>query len=139
VIILDTNVLSAVMLHTPELRIASWIDTQPRTSLWTTSVTAYEIRSGIEILALGRKRRRLEEAFADLIERMLDRRIVSFDFAAANAAGAIAAKQRRAGRPVEIRDVQIAGIVSAQKATLATGNVRHFEGLGLSLVDPWHA
>jgi hypothetical protein len=38
---------------------------------------------------------------------------------------------------VEIRDVQIAGVASSRKATLATCNVRHFEGLGIHLVDPW--
>jgi len=38
---------------------------------------------------------------------------------------------------VEIRDVQIAGIAAARKATLATRNIRHFEGLGMALVNPW--
>lgn len=44
---------------------------------------------------------------------------------------------RRAGRPVEIRDLQIAGIVAARRATLATRNTRHFGDLGIALVDPW--
>ena len=136
-IVLDTNVLSALMLRTPEAVVVGWLDTQPRTSLWTTSITAYEIRSGLEIMPAGRRRRLLEAAFAKLIDRVLDHRVAPFDLAAADAAGSIAAKQRRAGRPVEIRDVQIAGIVSAQNATLATHNTRHFEGIGLSLVDPW--
>ena len=56
---------------------------------------------------------------------------------AADAAGTIAAKRQQAERTVEIRDVQIAGITSARKATLATRNIRHFEGLGIHLVDPW--
>jgi len=49
----------------------------------------------------------------------------------------MAAERRRAGRSVEIRDVQIAGIAAARRATIATRNLRHFEGLGLPLVDPW--
>jgi toxin FitB len=49
----------------------------------------------------------------------------------------MAAMRRRAGRSVEIRDALIAGIVSARKATLATGNRRHFEGFEIRLVDPW--
>lgn len=60
----------------------------------------------------------------------LDGRVQLFDRAAANVAGRIAASRQRAGRTVEIRDVQIAGITSARKATLATRNVRHFEGPG---------
>ena len=63
--------------------------------------------------------------------------MVTFDQAAAEAAGRIAAERRRAGRTVEVRDVQIAGIAAARKATLATRNLRHFEGFGLALVDPW--
>jgi predicted nucleic acid-binding protein len=51
----------------------------------------------------------------------------------------MAAKLRRAGRPVEIRDTLIAGIVAARKATLATRSSKHFEGIDLSLVDPWSA
>jgi predicted nucleic acid-binding protein len=52
-------------------------------------------------------------------------------------AGVLAARRRRGGRPVEIRDLQIAGIAASRRAAPATGNLRHFEGLGLSLVDPW--
>ena len=63
--------------------------------------------------------------------------MLPFDQAASQAAGRLAAERRRAGRTVEIRDIQIAGIATARKATLATRNLRHFEGLGVALVDPW--
>lgn len=53
------------------------------------------------------------------------------------AAGTIAASQQRAGRTVEIRDLQIAGIATARRASVATRNARHFEGLGFDLVNPW--
>jgi predicted nucleic acid-binding protein len=33
----------------------------------------------------------------------------------------------------------IAGIALAQRATLATRNVRHFDDLAVSVVDPWRA
>jgi len=46
-------------------------------------------------------------------------------------------ERHRAGRTVEVRDVQVAGIVNARKASLATRNTRHFEGCGLVLVDSW--
>jgi toxin FitB len=34
-------------------------------------------------------------------------------------------------------DTQIAGIALARRATLATRNVRHFDDLKISIVDPW--
>jgi hypothetical protein len=45
--------------------------------------------------------------------------------------------RRAAGKPVDFRDIEIAGIVAARRATLATGNVRHFEGLDIQPVNPW--
>jgi predicted nucleic acid-binding protein len=139
VIVLDTNVVSALMRSEPDPLVLAWLDSLPPESIWTTSITVFEVRLGLEILAAGRRRRQLEEAFAKALEEDFENRVLNFDQAAAQAAGRIAAERRRAGRTVEIRDVQIAGIVNARKATLATGNTRHFEGCGLVLVNPWAA
>ncbi len=107
--------------------------------IWTTAITVFEVRFGLELLADGRRRRLLEEAFAKALEEDFENRVLHFDPTAADIAGRLAAERRRAGRPVEIRDVQIAGITAARRASLATRNLRHFEGLGLSLIDPWSA
>lgn len=136
-IILDTNVVSALMRTEPDPVVVAWLDGLPPESIWTTSITVFEIRLGLEILAEGRRRRHLEEAFAKALEEDFENRVLPFDESAAQAAGRIAAERRRAGRTVEIRDVQIAGVVSVRKATLATHNTRHFEGCALVLVDPW--
>jgi hypothetical protein len=52
-------------------------------------------------------------------------------------AAKLAARRQRIGRSVDFRDTQIAGIALARRADVATGNVRHFEGLGLSIINPW--
>jgi predicted nucleic acid-binding protein len=137
VIVLDTNVVSALMQREPDPVVVSWLDGLPPESIWTTSITVFEVRFGLEILVAGRRRRHLEEAFAKVLEEDFESRVLPFDQAAAQASGRIAAERRHAGRTVEIRDVQIAGIVNARKASLATRNTRHFEGCGLALVDPW--
>ena len=136
-ILLDTNVLSALMRRETDPVVIAWLDAQPPESIWTTAITVFEIRFGLEILAKGRKRKALEEAFASALDEDFDGRVLAFDQAAADAAATIAARQREAGRPVEIRDVQLAGIAAARKATLATRNTRHFEGTGIAIVDPW--
>lgn len=138
-IVLDTNVVSALMRHEPEPAVVAWLDGLPPESIWTTSITVFEVRLGLEILAEGRRRRQLEDAFSQALAEDLEGRILPFDVAAAQAAGRIAAERRQIGRTVEIRDVQIAGIVQARKGTLATRNTRRFEGCGLVLVDPWSA
>ena len=136
-ILLDTNVISALMQREADRVVVTWLDAQPPESIWTTSVTIFEVRFGLEILASGRRRRLLEEAFGKMLEEDFEGRIVPFDEAAAQFAGRIAAERRRTGRSIEIRDVQIAGIAGARKATIATRNVRHFQELGLELIDPW--
>lgn len=136
-IVVDTNVLSAVMQSAPDPRIVAWLDDQPAESIWTTAITVFEIRFGLEKLPRGRRRRQLEEAFQLALTEDLEGRILAFDLAAAQAAGVVAAKQRRAGRPVDVRETQIAAIVLDRRATLATRNIRHFEGLGMKLIDPW--
>ena len=138
-ILLDTNVLSALMRSDPDPVVVAWLDGLPAESVWTTAITVFEVRLGLELLEAGRRRQQLEEAFAKALEEDFEGRVLPFDQAAAQAAGRLASERRRAGRTVEIRDIQIAGIATARKATLATRNLRHFEGLSLALVDPWEA
>lgn len=136
-ILLDTNVLSALMQHRPDRIVARWLDEQPAESIWTTSITVFEIRAGIELLERERRRKRLEQVFSELLADDLDGRVQPFDQSAALAAGVIAAARQSTGRAVEIRDVQIAGIAAARRATLATRNTRHFSDLGIDLINPW--
>ena len=136
-ILLDTNVLSALMQRVPDPLVVAWLDGQPAESIWTTAITVFEIRLGLAILARGRRRTSLEDAFRLMLENDLEGRVLPFDTAAADAAAGIAATLRRKGRPVDIRDIQIAGITAARKATLATRNTRHFENTGIKLLDPW--
>jgi len=137
-IVLDTNVVSELMLARPEPRVVAWADRQILDGLWITTIGIFEIRFGIELLAEGPKRRRLEEAFSAMLDEDIERRVLSFDQAAADAAGRLATGARKRGRPVDIRDIEIAGIALSQGAALATRNVRHFDGLGLKIVDPWN-
>jgi predicted nucleic acid-binding protein len=66
------------------------------------------------------------DGFSDLVD----------DDAARQAADLMAFRQRT-GRPVELRDTMIAGIVVARHATLATRNLVHFEDLSVPVVNPW--
>jgi predicted nucleic acid-binding protein len=139
VIILDTNVLSALMRTAPDPEVVAWLDRQAAESLWITSITVFEARFGLALLASGRRRRALERAFGLLVEEDLENRVLDFDVAAATASAQLAAARQQAGRPVDMRDTQIAGIAVARRATLATRNVRHFADLAVPVVDPWSA
>lgn len=136
-IILDTNVLSALMRTVPEVPVVAWLDRQPAESIWITSITLIEARLGLGLLPKGKRRQTLEAAFTRLLEDDLENRVLDFDAAAATEAAVLAADRQRAGRPVDIRDTQIAGIALSRHAVVATRNVRHFSDLKVPVVDPW--
>ena len=138
-IILDTNVLSELMKDRPAPAIEHWLDLQPTVSIWTTSVTIFEIRVGLLTMPLGRRRSLLERDFERCVDEQLQGRIADFDRTAAEETAMLLAQRKQAGRPVDLRDGMIAGIAIARHATLATRNTRHFADLPVAVVDPWTA
>jgi predicted nucleic acid-binding protein len=136
-VILDSNVISEFMEEKPDERVLRWFDLQSQLSLWTTTVTLFELRYGVLAMPAGKRRRTLEAHLERWLAEILERRVLSFDEAAAERAAELAAGRRRTGRPGELRDTMIAGIVLASHAKLATRNVKHFEDIASSVVNPW--
>jgi toxin FitB len=137
-IVLDSNVLSELMRPSPELRVVAWLNRQPPASIWTTSVTVFEIRFGLNLMPAGKRR----TLYADGFERLLaglDHRIAPFDTEAAEHASALMASRKLQGRPRELRDTMIAGIVLSRRFILATRNTSHFQDVSATLVNPWTA
>jgi predicted nucleic acid-binding protein len=136
-IILDTNVLSALMRQSADKKVVAWLDKQPRISVWTTSITILEIRFGLQILPAGKRRSLLIELFETVLVEKIGRRVAAFDATAAQHASDLMALRHREGRPGDLRDTMIAGIALASRATLATRNTQHFEDLSVSVINPW--
>lgn len=135
-IVLDTNVISSLMRAEPDAATRAWLDRQPADSIFTTAISVFELRAGIEPLAQGRRRQRLEKTLTAMLDEDFEGRLLPFDRAAAEASAILLARRRRRGRPVELRDTQIAGIVLAHRARLATFNTRDFADLDVELIDP---
>jgi predicted nucleic acid-binding protein len=136
-ILLETNVISEFMREAPDPAVVLWLDNQPRASIWTTSINVYEIRSGLLSLPSGKRQTSLLLAFEHLLNETIQGRIAAFDLAPAQQAAELEAANQKKGRPREPRDTMIAGIVLASHAKLATRNVKHFEDIASSVVNPW--
>ena len=136
-IILDTNVLSALMQQQPDPQVVSWLDDQPAESIWINSVTLFEARYGLALLVPGRRKKTMQERFERLLQEDLENRVAVFDSNAAMQSAQLAAERKARGRPVDIRDTFIAGIALARRATIATRNTRHFDDLSVPVVNPW--
>ena len=62
-VLLDTNILSALMSPKPHHEVVEWLDTQDPVSVFLSSVTIAEISYGLESLPIGKRRRQLSDAF----------------------------------------------------------------------------
>jgi toxin FitB len=139
VIILDTNVVSELMRRSPSPAVVAWADAQVPHDLYTTCLTQAEILLGIALLPAGKRQRAIAEAAVAMFDEDFAGRVLAFGTEAARAYAEIVARRRREGLPISAFDAQIAAIVRATRATLATRNVEDFEETGIEVVDPWSA
>ncbi|MFM9087043.1 MAG: PIN domain-containing protein [Cyanobium sp.] len=138
-ILLDTNVVSAVMLQRPDPAVVAGLDQLDPSQVWLPSVVVFELRYGAAVHPDSRRRSRLGLALQRLLSELIQERIAPLDARAAQQAAALAAIRRTQGRSVDLRDTLIAGIALAQEAQLATRNSRHFSDTTISLINPFAA
>lgn len=136
-IILDTNVLSALMRPEVNEPAINWVNRQSAALLWTTSISLLEIRIGLHLMPPGRRRDGLTSGFEALLDGPFRERVLPFDVPAAEAAAKVAAFQQRRGLNIEVGDHQIAGVVISREASLATRNIKDFNGLDIRIINPW--
>ena len=137
-IIIDTNVVSELMRATPDPAVLAWFAGYAADTLFLAAVSEAELRTGAAILPAGQRRDRLVGAIDAMIDQDFAGRNLSFDSPAARSYAEIAASRRAAGKPIMDADCQIAAIVRACSAMIATRNVKDFEGCGIDVVNPWN-
>jgi len=136
--VLDTNVVSEVMLSSPSSAVVAWFEkVRSVDELFLTTITLAEILYGIEILPLGKRRDSLKSDAEAMFTEDYSGRVLVFDEHAARAFAQIASSRRRLGRPIAELDAQIAAIAHIHDAVLATRNTGDFEGCGIRLINPW--
>lgn len=138
-IVLDTNVLSETLRPSPEPEVMCWLDAQPRTSLFTTTVTKAEILYGLGLLPDGTRKSDLTRAVCSIFAEDFVGRLLSFDGDAAVAYADITVSHRSSGHPINQFDAMVAAIARSRGAVLATRNVKNFVDCGIEIIDPWAA
>ena len=136
-IVIDTNVVSELMRLTPSAAVMTWFSRQDSASLYLTAITEAELRAGAAILPAGRRRDCLTAEIDAVIGQDFAGRVLPFDSAAARVYAAIVAARRSVGQPIPEADCQIAAIVRAKDAAVATRNTGDFEHCGIAVLDPW--
>jgi hypothetical protein len=136
-IILDTNVVSELVLPVPNQNVSAWVDQQSPRDFFLTAISEAELRYGIELLPEGRRRDALLAGIEDMLHEDFAGRVLPFNRAAARAYASIAAERRASGRPIGEADCQIAAIARSLGASVATRDSVGFQGCGIEVIDPW--
>lgn len=135
-LILDTNIISAVINPAANLQIVKWLELQKEGSLYLCAPVLAEMRFGVALLPDGARKNRIAEAYDNLERDLFGSRVLAFDAKAARKFAEVRALRQKAGRRIRSMDALIASIALANGAALATRNTGDFDALGLALVDP---
>ena len=136
-IVLDTNVVSELLKPLPETRVLDWVNQQPGASLYLSSVTIAELRTGVAYLAEGARKRALSDALETSLLPLFSGRILNFDFEVTPAFARISQYAKSVGRPMTFADTAIAAIAFHKSFALATRNVADFECSLVKVINPW--
>ena len=136
-ILVDTNVLSEPTKPVPNALVLSWLDRQPRQSLFLAATSFAESLAGIASLPSGRRREELSATFEILIHKLFPNRILPFDDQSAAAYATLIANARRRGYNISVADGQIAAIAAVHGFTVATRDVAPFQAAGVPVLNPW--
>lgn len=136
--ILDTNVISEMVVPRPAEQVLAWISDAPKHRLFTTAISEAELFYGIERMSTGRRREGLRVAIEAVLSG-LSNPTLPFGSLEARAYGRLMAHCSAMGRIMSQSDAQIAAIATIHKATLVTRNIRDFAHSGIELLNPWTA
>ena len=137
-ILLDTNIVSALGDHGSNPSVVNWFETSNPSDFYLCTPVISEIAYGAERTRIKNGLTRHHEALNRLIAAFSNR-ILPLTSECALTAGRLRAYRVSIGRPVAAPDMMIAAIALQNNMTLATRNIRDFDGLELKLVNPFEA
>ncbi len=135
--LLDTNVVSEWVKSRPNSGVGAWLAEVDEDRVFISVVTLAELRYGIERMAAGSRRKRLEEWLRDELPVRFEGRVLPVDSTVADAWGKVVARGEAVGRPISAMDAFIAATAETHGLTLVTRNASDFESSVKAIVNPW--
>lgn len=128
--LVDTNVLSELARPVPDMGVQQWAENLPL-PIQLSAVTWEEIHYGLSF----RPSTRVERWFGAFVRECCE--ILPITAVIARRAGELRGRLRAAGQVRTQADMLIAATAQAHQLSLATRNVRDFEGCGIAVVNPF--
>ena len=133
--LLDTNVVSELRKRKCDPAVAKWFDKVPDSELYLSVITVTEIEKGIE------RQRTLDPVFAGQLIDWLDRILRTFGDRILPMTINVARRWGKLSAQIGNKELDLAIAATALEhgLTVVTGNVKHFQHTGVTLLDPFHA
>lgn len=134
-VLLDTNVISQLAKDEPHPAVLGWLVEAADEDMYLSVITVEEIREGIELMPAGKKKRRLDQWLSEEVLQDYRDRILPVTLEIADLCGRILGGKETRGFHTETSDAYIAATARVHGLALATLNRKHFERLGVELVE----
>ena len=135
--LLDTNVVSELRkAHRADPKVVLWAQTLPAASLYLSAISILELQVGILLIERhDQKQGALLRTWMDghVLPTFLGR-ILAIDVAVAQRCAALLVPNPRSDR-----DALIAATALVHGMTVVTRNVRHFQPMGVVVLNPWES
>jgi len=135
--LLDTNIPSELIRTRPEPRVENWFFNTDERSLYLSAVSIGELRRGVVILPMSKRRSDLEEWLEKRLIPRFKGRILPVTYVIGDRWGLLDGECQLRGKPLGTADGMIAATALEHNLTLVTRNVNDFAGLGVILFNPW--
>ncbi len=134
--LVDTNVVSELTKRPPDELVVAFLTEQD--DLWLSTIVLYELEFGVNLLPRGPRRNRIAATLSRFVAEYEDR-ILPVNRQVAEEAVKLREQSHRSGRDLRLGDALIAGTATAHNLTVATRNIKDFQGLDIDIINPWES
>ena len=135
--LLDTNVVSEWGKPRPDPGVIAWLAQADEDRTVLSVITLGELRHGIERMADGSRRRRIDAWLRDELPLRFEDRVLAIDDAVADARGKVMAQREAQGRRMGLMDAFLAATGQVHALTLVTRNTSDLASSVPAILNPW--
>ena len=132
--LLDTNVISELMTHSPNRNVIHFLSQLEESYL--SVIALHELHYGLNLLQEGQRKKTLAANLENLLIEYADY-ILPLTPNESTQAAILRAKAKQQGYIVHLADALIASTAKVHNLIMATRNIKDFEQLGIELINPW--
>jgi predicted nucleic acid-binding protein len=134
--LLDTNAVSEWVKPRPNPGLIRWMESVDEDRVFLSVISLAELRYGVERMAPGSRRNRLEQWLQHELPLRFEGRVLPVNDDVADAWGRTVSRSESLARPMSVMDAFLCATAEVHRLTLVTRNVSDFATLK-SAVNPW--